>query len=432
MENKQEKVSEPTFKIYRGNTVPDKKYLKAEDGWKAIATIEVTGKRIWAAWMAGGFSEPDPDNYVVLSYSDDGGKSWISPFITVDNDSPKSRGRDPVLWLDPRGVLWFYYGFYALKYTYAIKIVNPEAVKDEIIVREPVVKFTDGVLLNKPIVTSKGEWLCAFDPRAEDKKTNYCLYSDDLGETWKKRGEMHTDSARKDWQEGALVEKADGSLWALLRIENAYNGGIEQCFSFDDGYTWTNAEYNLSYPFYGPGSKFCMRRLSSGNLLFVNNNSTNATRVNMSAYLSRDDGISWDALLLDGRNGCAYPDVAQDENGNIYVIFDCDRKEKYEIRFCKFTEQDILFGDFVSENSVKMTAISKNGKYMDIVKINALTKDYAEVVDENNKVYTLRGTITKKTINNVNYEYFDAESDLLKYDLTDAKNLFFVRARSER
>ena len=86
MENKQEKVSEPTFKIYRGNTVPDKKYLKAEDGWKAIATIEVTGKRIWAAWMAGGSSEPDPDNYVVLSYSDDGGKSWISPFITVDND----------------------------------------------------------------------------------------------------------------------------------------------------------------------------------------------------------------------------------------------------------------------------------------------------------------------------------------------------------
>lgn len=425
--NYQENFSEPTFKIYRGNVFPDKKYLLRENGWQAIATIEVTGKRIWASWMAGGTTEPDPENYIVLTYSDDGGKSWVDPFITIDNDSPLSRGRDPVLWLDPVGSLWLFYGFYALKYTYAVKIINPEDSKEDMIISDPIIKFSDGVILNKPIVSSDGKWLCMYDPRREDRLTNYCLYSDDLGETWKKQGEIHTDSDHKDWQEGALVEKNDGTLWALLRIEGAYNGGIEQSFSSDGGRSWTKTEYNLAFPFYGPGSKFCMRKLSSGSILFVNNNSSDSTRTNMSAYLSKDDGKTWHSLLLDGRGGCAYPDVTQDAEGNIYVIFDCDRKGKYEIRYCKFTEEDVIVGDFVTKDCVKMAVISKNRKYTDVVKVNYLSSESAEVTDENDKKHIVYGKLCERTINNLKYEYFNAEKDMAKLFLTDGRNLFLKK-----
>ena len=77
-----------------------------------------------------------------------------------------------------------------------------------------------------------------------------------------------------------------------------------------------------------------------------------------------------------------------------------------------------------------MAAIIKSGKYKDIVKIKSIANNRAEVVDENNNVYTLNGSLIPKTVNNLNYEYFDATTDLLKYGLTDAKNLLLsVRSK---
>ena len=49
-------------------------------------------------------------------------------------------------------------------------------------------------------------------------------------------------------------------------------------------------------------------------------------RNNLTAFISEDDGETWPySLLLDRRNNVSYPDVKEDENGNIYVIYDRER-----------------------------------------------------------------------------------------------------------
>lgn len=191
------------------------------------------------------------------------------------------------------------------------------------------------------------------------------MSSADRGATWQQKGQILSHTANKRYHEATLVEKEDGTLWCVSRIEQGIGGGLEQAFSSDGGVTWTEYEANLDQPFRGPGSKCAMRRLSSGNLLFVNNDSTSG-RVNMTAYLSEDDGETWSNLLLDSRNGCAYPDFAEGDSGDIYVVWDFGRSEQNEIRVSRFLESDVKKGAFVSSWSRNMIAIAKDGAYSDI------------------------------------------------------------------
>ena len=131
----------------KGKDEIDEKYLPENRKWQAIATVECTGKRIWAAWMAGGVTEPDPDNYIVVAVSDDGGKSFIDPFMVIDCESQSVRGRDPVLWKDGDS-LWLYYGF---EKTYGIRFDSPWFITDNPAMQDPVVVFEKGMILNKPI-----------------------------------------------------------------------------------------------------------------------------------------------------------------------------------------------------------------------------------------------------------------------------------------
>ena len=343
----------------------DSPYLPENRDWQAIASVEVTGGRIWAAWMAGGTKEPDPDNHIIVAYSNDEGITWRDPFIIIDdNGNQSTRLRDPVLWQDDAGALWLFFGYSG---THAVVIANPEASVSAIKVSEPQPCFSQ-TILNKPIIRSNGEWLVAVDPYLEsaDYSVTHILSSADRGATWQQKGQILSHTANKRYHEATMVEKEDGTLWCISRIEQGTGGGLEQAFSSDGGTTWTDYEANLSEPFRGPGSKCAMRRLSSGNLLFVNNDSTSG-RVNMTAYLSEDDGETWSELLLDSRNGCAYPDIAEGDSGEIYVIWDFGRSVQNEIRVSRFLESDVKQGAFVSAWSKNMIAVAKDGAYSDIV-----------------------------------------------------------------
>lgn len=366
----------------------DDYYKPASREWQAIATIESSGKRLWASWMAGGVTEPDPDNHIIVAYSDDNGDTWVDPFIIVDDGGNKStRLRDPVLWLDDVGKLWLFYGFSG---TYAVVISNPEAAPSEIEVSMPRYVFAE-TILNKPIITSWGEWMCTVDPykTAEAYRVGHVYYSKDKGNTWLYRSKITSTVDAKQWHEATMVEKKDGSLWCVSRIERGAGGGLEQAFSTDKGNTWTNYQYNLQAPFRGPGSKCAMMKLSSGNYLFVNNESTSA-RINMTAYLSEDEGKTWKYLLLDSRLGCAYPDIAEDKNGNIYVIWDYGRTAQNEIRIARFREEDVKNGVFHTENAKNMLAVAKDGAYSDIVSV---AESYPHTL-----IYKVGDEITKEAI----------------------------------
>ena len=164
-----------------------------------------------------------------------------------------------------------------------------------------------------------------------------------------------------------IVEKLDGSLWALSRIESGYNGGVEQAFSYDDGKTWTTLEGDLPYPLQGPGSRFQIYRLSSGALIWISHDTTKA-RTALTAWLSEDDGETWPyKLLLDDRANLSYPDITQDDNGLICVIYDKGRSKEQEIRLAMFTEDDVRAGAFVTENALERVAVTKTGGYTDIL-----------------------------------------------------------------
>ena len=81
----------------------------------------------------------------------------------------------------------------------------------------------------------------------------------------------------------------------------------------------------------------------------------------LTAYLSRDDGATWEGgLMLDERPSVSYPDGQQAADGTIYITYDFDRTRSREIYFCAFREEDVLAGKDVSGKVRMRRLISKS------------------------------------------------------------------------
>ncbi|MFM9015899.1 MAG: hypothetical protein ACKOLZ_00045, partial [Verrucomicrobiota bacterium] len=76
--------------------------------WQGIPGLERTAKgRVYVSWFTGGTKEPEPLNTVVLSHSDDGGKTFSAPQAMGLPLNDGTRCYDPCLWIDPKGRLWY-------------------------------------------------------------------------------------------------------------------------------------------------------------------------------------------------------------------------------------------------------------------------------------------------------------------------------------
>lgn len=183
----------------------------------------------------------------------------------------------------------------------------------------------------------------AFNPDQPRALSNV-YSSSDHGKTFQYKGGIAIPGRYYD--ESVLVEKKNGLLWMLVRCED----GVGQAFSKDGGKTWENPGKS-DIP--GPNSRFQVMRLRSGNLLMVNHQPENGLyrpnpdeeffyiRSQLTAYLSCDDGKTWSKqLLLDERDGVSYPDVAQDDNGDIYIIYDYNRYKDMEILMAVIRETE--------------------------------------------------------------------------------------------
>ena len=94
-----------------------------------------------------------------------------------------------------------------------------------------------------------------------------------------------------------------------------------------------------------PETRFFFRRLHSGRLLLVKHGplEERTERSHLTAYLSDDDGLSWQGgLLIDERLGVSYPDGVQAPDGTIHLIYDFDRRGEKLILLARFTEEDVL------------------------------------------------------------------------------------------
>ena len=175
------------------------------------------------------------------------------------------------------------------------------------------------------------------------------VVSTDEGKSFQYRGfvDMHDieGGATATFDEHIYVEHNDGSLACYLRVHR----GVAVSRSDDKGFTWSKPVLsNIK----GPDSRFFIRRLQSGNLLLVNNDS-DTKRAKMTAWLSKDDGRTWPyALTLDPvDHDVAYPDGKQAPDGSIYIIHDFARREGGYVFMHRITEDDIIAGKLVTPTS---------------------------------------------------------------------------------
>jgi predicted neuraminidase len=337
-------------------TDPGPQYADETRAFQGIPGIErAPNGRLWATWYGGGPGE-GPDNYVMLATSADDGRTWSDLTLVIDPPG-RVRAFDPCLWVDPPGRLWLFWAQAVQLWdgragVWAIVTDNPDDPEPNW--SEPR-RLSDGIMMNKPLVLSNGDWLlpAAVWPRGSNAPENYTrkaehgsgsnvIASTDQGQTWEYRGGV--DIPGRSCDEHMLIEREDGTLWLLARTTY----GIGEAFSEDGGRTWT--EGRQSWIPHVPTARFFIRRLNSGKLILVKHSPPDGrTRSHLTAYLSEDDGRTWQGgLLLDERPYVSYPDGTQAEDGTVYLIYDHERHREKQILMATFTEEDILAGEAVS------------------------------------------------------------------------------------
>lgn len=348
-------------------------YYPESRKWNGISTAVSYGNNLFAAWYTGGTKEPHSDNYIPVAASDDNGETWKDPFLIVDpiNDTSVVL---PVFFVNGAGELLLYYSVLPGSKMYGIKLMNADGPLDQITYEGPFLVSQRTVFV-KPTILSDGSIVYA----TGDKVGYSGVYkSVDDGYSYTKIATIPSKYVKpeKTYTEASIVERADGSLWMLSRLEKGYHGGIEQAFSYDKGITWTTSEGGLEYPLQGPGSRTGFMKLRSGALLFVTNEST-SNRDMMTAYLSEDDGKTWPYSILIDRYTSAYPEVYQDPDGKILIVYDKGRYLENSIRLTILREEDIKAGRFVSNTARdKLTVTKLNKEYADIVSVGGLYERY--------------------------------------------------------
>jgi len=349
-------------------TPSDLRFQDSYRRWQGIPSIEVSaGGRIFINFFTGQDAEAG-GNFLMLCISDDGGETFRSAATVIEHPDPECRIYDPCLWLAPTGELWMTYnqahGFNDCRSGVWVSIcAQPD---DQFLQWTTPRRIANGIMINKPLVTSHEEWLfpcaiwcdtCGAYPTErhglEDEQFSNVYASSDNGHTILLRG--CADIPNRSFDEHMIVEKHDGMLWMLARTFD----GIGESFSTDGGYTWSLGRKSHID---GPCSRFHIRRLKSGRLLVINHLNFQERidldnimqqgnvkhwkgRSHLTAMLSEDDGETWPfTLLLDERNDAAYPDAKEADDGYIYVCYDWKRVTRREILMARFTEDDIIKG----------------------------------------------------------------------------------------
>lgn len=361
---------------------PGEEVLEAHRAWQGCPTIARTkGGRLFAGWYTGGLLEPCIQNYNVLIQSDDGGDTWSAPILAVYSDyENKHRNIDIQLWVDELNRLWVmwthspYYETsveatirtpfacdYHREFTGVEALVCNDPDGEELVWEAPR-RICGGFLRCKPIISHNGDYIFpAYDWIHEDQ---YMLrVSADRGRTF-----TDLPAAKKPQNrvfDETMVYEVGQRLHMMARTNLGYFLGAYS----DDRTTWSEPyEYQKA-----PSARFYISRLSTGQLVYVRNISE-ASRQGLKVCISEDDGATWPyELVLDTRTDVSYPDLAEGENGVLYIVHDRERDNRYhlnretweskaakEIMLSKVTVADIYAGT-LSQGSYAARVISKGG-----------------------------------------------------------------------
>ncbi len=345
-------------------------------GFQGCPTIGYDGKYLYAAWICG-IRDEELGNYLSVSISKDSGRTWVANKLLIVPKHDSGRCIEPSLWRDKFGKLHLFFttinnGGMWDGGASGVWDIGIEYVNDKILITNPK-RLGSGILITKPcpsIIDSNSvffpiyNWNCTFSGIYNGKyfavtpsningtivyKSSYNL-AGNLILPLSKISPKVPISVPRNFDEPNLVDLGEKKLLLMRRTTS---DGINQCISNDNGITWGK---DTVFTALGPttSSRFFLGKLKSGNILFVLNNNVN--RKTLTAYLSKNGGISWPYRLVLEPNQCSYPDVIQDNSGNVFVVWDKSRATQGFIYISKFTENDILNGD---SSKVKSYLVSK-------------------------------------------------------------------------
>ncbi len=316
---------------------------RVRDGIPSIAVSE--GGRMWVTWYSSRTKKEDETNYVILSSSLDGGRSWQEVYVCDPDEMGPRRTFDPQVWVSPDGLLrWIWTDRLGSKSTMPVNdqlwMMTLDAESGATV--EGPRMIARGVMLGKPIVLSDGAWL--FPVSRWKEAPSACFYAtNDAGKTFEYRGGVTLPKEVRQFDEHNVLQRKDGSLHVYMRSAGKPDNCLWEADSKDSGYTWTKPRQAAVGHL---GSRIFVTRLSSGNWLMVKHGGPGEvlpSRSRLTAMISKDEGRSWKGnYVIDPRDKCSYPDGQQTADGLIYVISDYDRAGAKEISFVCFKEGDVL------------------------------------------------------------------------------------------
>ena len=352
------------------------RYASCHRVWQGIPGIVRTkGRRVFLSFYAGDTKETY-GNFAMVTVSED--EKRFSEPIAVAHKSGKFRCFDPVLWIDPLDRLWFIWNVMPGEEVWGSICADPDAEK--LAWSDPIL-IGRGVMMNKPVVLSSGEWLFPIAMwkldifreyrgvayQEDDVAGSYVYKTSDNGKTFVRLG--MADVRDRSYDEHMVLEQKNGNLMMLVRT----NYGIGVSYSYDRGRNWSRG---VDSKLGGPCSRFFITRLRSGRVLLINHYQY-YKRDHLTALLSEDDGKTFPyALLLDERANVSYPDAMEGDDGFLYITYDRERgcfksslEEAYacarEILTAKITEEDILQGALVNPSSYLCRVASRLGELAD-------------------------------------------------------------------
>ncbi len=366
------------------NTLP-----KSYNGWSASAPIAITsGGRLFDTYVIGENNEDEGKLTQVLSFSDDGGKTWQILCYVGRNDSHEDylNGYYLSIWIGPDGALWLFITnqYYYSGYTWLTKIQNPDAEDiyaefDNLEIPRLICDKPYGSALYQALVLKDGTILGIYHASAMTHGFTTVMASNDGGKTWYERGRIYTPE-RVIVDEPRIVELSDGTLWCLIRC-GEWN--IYESFSYDGGHTWTIGTIT---DYYNVDTMLCVSRLNSGALVWVNNQRDG--RQDLTIHLSYDDGKTWQYSLVLHEDYSTQPYFAQRAGDDtFYITFDHDRYGTGHIYFVALTEE------FIKEHNGEILSLEDLGVVYSIRSRDEIVEeqevwDNFDKMDDGETVYT--------------------------------------------
>jgi predicted neuraminidase len=284
----------------------------------ASTITELPNGDLLAAWYAGAY-EKARDVAILCSRLPKGSSEWTEAEVLAKD--PEGSEGNPVLFVDPKGILWLFYvtmyggGWDECKVKCKKSLDDGRTWGETQILRDELGWMTR----NKPIITKSGSIIL---PIYDEAGCNsMMMISKDGGDTWRVSGHILSDPGNL---QPAVVELKNGTLLAYLRTWAKEGGCVWRSVSEDGGYTWSQAQ---ATKFPNPNSAVDMIRCRSRNMILAFND-TFRGRTPLSLALSQDGGASWPfrRVLERGPGEFSYPAIIQSKDGLLHITYTYKRE----------------------------------------------------------------------------------------------------------